>query len=63
VTATPTITWPAVAVRNRTLYAGRKPPSAIVITGASGSVVETRDLDLSAAGFLASLSGRRAHAC
>ena len=61
-TSTPTITWLSVAVANWKLYAGRKPPSAIFITVASGSVVEPRALSSSPAFFLASSSGNRSSA-
>ena len=49
VTSTPTIIRDAPSAANCTLYAGRKPPSAIFITRASGSVVEAQ---LLAAAFL-----------
>ena len=39
VTSTPTITWLGQSALYWTLYAGRKPPSAIFITVASGSVL------------------------
>ena len=43
-TSTPVITWLSVSVANGTLCAGRKPPSAIFITRAPGSVVDARAL-------------------
>ena len=39
-TSTAVITWLAVSVASSTLWAGRKPPFAIFMTRASGSVVE-----------------------
>ena len=56
------MTWLSVAVLNCTLYAGRKPPSAIFITVASGSVVEHRAFSRSSGFFLASNSGSRSNA-
>jgi hypothetical protein len=42
VTSTPTMIWLEVSAANWGLKAGRKPPSAIFITRASGSLVEAR---------------------
>src|SRR5262245_15359283 len=53
----------AVSALYAMLEAGRKPPSAIFITVASGSVPEARALSLSPAFFLASTSGNRSRAC
>jgi len=61
-TSTPTITWLAVAGENGTWYAGRNPPSALVITVAVTSVVARRAVSFSPDFFLASRSGNRSHA-
>ena len=55
-TSTPVITWLAVSVANCTLWAGRKPPSPIFITRASGSVVEARAFSFFGPCFFASIS-------
>lgn len=48
---------------NWMLQAGQKPPSAIFMTVASGSVLEARVLSFSSGFFLASSPGSRARFC
>ena len=53
---TPTITWLATSVAIWKLQAGRKPPSGIFVTRASGSMVETRSFLQECAAIQAALT-------